>query len=186
MKRTRRLLPLAATLAVAAIGLSSCGGTEEDGAKPAAATAPVATKTAFTIHADTVLGTKNLADADKATKACVLQSRYARNSQVVWRARVLDGADGSQMDDSKLESVTVTLADGQTFPMKFAPHPKTDPTDAFWAVSWTVPAEYPTGTVNFTVSANVKGGATAVFEPFNVAPSLLIITDEVVPTIEAA
>lgn len=182
MKMTRRLLPLAATLAVAALALSSCGDDEKNGESAAG---PVAA--AFTIHADTVFGTKNMADEDKATYACVMQSRYPRNSQVVWRVRVLDGADGSQMDDSKLEEVTVTLADGQSFPMKFGDHPKKDPTDAFWAVSWLIPEDYPTGSVNYTVSAKVKGGGTAVvFEPFNVAPSLLTITEEVVPTIEAA
>ena len=179
----RRLLVAAAGLAL--IGLASCGGGDDDEESTAAAEAPAVAKTALTIHADTVMGPKNLADADKATKSCVLEGRYPRNSQVVWRARVLDGAEGAQLDDTAIDAITVKLADGQTFPMKFAPHPKNNPTDEFWAVSWTIPQDYPTGTVNYTITAADKEGRTTTYEPFDVAPSLLIITDEVLPTIAA-
>lgn len=172
-----------AVAGMAAAILAACGGSSGDDNTKAATGAPATAKAALSIQADMVAGTKNLPDADRATKSCVLQSRYARNSQVVWRARVIDGADGSQLDDSKLDSVTVKLGDGQSFPMKFGPHPKGTPTDAFWATSWTVPADYATGTVDFTITATTKDGTTTKFEPFKVASSLLTITNEVLPTL---
>ena len=46
------------------------------------------------------------------------------------------------------------MSDGQTFAMKFGPHPRNPPqTDAFWATSWTIPADYPTGTVSYKITA---------------------------------
>ncbi|HEX2849809.1 MAG TPA: hypothetical protein VHN98_04615 [Acidimicrobiales bacterium] len=170
------------------MALSACGGggDTKGSDRPAAAAATVApAKAALAISADMVAGTKNMADADKATRSCVLQSRFPRNSQIVWRARVTDAATNTQMDDKALGSLVVKLADGQTFPMKFAQHPKTNPTDAFWATSWTVPADYPSGSVNYTITATGKDGATATFEQFKVSSSLLTITDEVIPTIGA-
>lgn len=186
MRDTRALVRFAAVGAAVAI-LAACGGDSDNDktAAPTETTAPEAAAAALIIQADLVAGPKNMPAEAKATSACVLQSRYARNSQVVWRVRVMDGADGSQLDDSALDEVVVKLADGQTFPMKFGDHPKDNPTDAFWATSWTVPTDYATGTVSFTITATSKDGATAEFEPFNVAPSLLTITDEVLATIEA-
>lgn len=185
MRGTRAFVRFAAVGAAVAI-LAACGGDSDDDetAAPTETTAPEAAAAALIIQADLVAGPENMPAEAKATSSCVLQSRFARNSQVVWRARVMDGADGSQLDDSAV-AVIVELADGQTFPMKFADHPKDNPTDAFWATSWTVPTDYPTGTVSFTITATSKDGATAEFEPFNVVPSLLTITDEVLATIEA-
>lgn len=179
MRRMRRFV-LVAAAAMAAV-LAGCGGTAKESTKSANGNPAAAPKAVLTIQADTVAGPKNMPDTDRATKSCVLQNRYARNSQVVWRARVLDGADGTQLDDTKLESLIVKLGDGQTFPMKFGQHPKGTPTDAFWATSWSVPADYPTGTVSYTITATSKDGATATFEPFKVASSLLTITNEVLP-----
>lgn len=187
MKKARAFLLIAA-LGVMAVAVTSCGGgsATRDSATPAgAATASTPAKAALAISADLVVGPKNMTDAEKPTHSCVLQSRFPRNSQVVWRARVTDAASGTQMDDAKLESLIVKLGDGQTFPMKFGQHPKTNPTDAFWATSWTVPQDYPTGSVDYTITAIGKDGSTATFEQFKVASSLLTITDEVIPTIGA-
>jgi len=186
MKRTRDFVIVAAAAGLASL-LTACGGGSTNQVKGNSATTEqgAVVKTALMVQADTVFGTKNMVDADRATKSCVLANRYPRNSQVVWRARVADAATGTAFDDSKLDSVVVKLADGQSFPMKYGPHPKGNPTDAFWAVSWTIPVDYPTGTVNYTVTATTKDGLTASFEPFKVAPSLLTITNDVVPTIGA-
>jgi hypothetical protein len=67
--------------------------------------------------------------------------------------------------------------------MHFAPHPKDNPVDYFWSASFEIPADYPTGTLNYEIVATDKNGTTASFKPFPVAPSLVTVTDETVPVI---
>lgn len=111
---------------------------------------------------------------------CVLTSQFKRQEIVAWRIRVLD-ADGQALDDKGVQSLVVQLADGQTFPMKFGPHPRNPPqTDSFWATSWAIPADYPTGTVSYRIVATDLQGNVEEWSPFNVAPSqLMVIPGEV-------
>jgi hypothetical protein len=111
---------------------------------------------------DTVSGPLNIPEAEMGGAVCVQQSRFARNSEIVWRARVLDGA-GAQLGDGDLESVEVRLADGQTFDMRYGPHPRDNATDEFWTAAFDVPADYPTGTLNYEIVATATDGTTATF-----------------------
>ncbi len=113
----------------------------------------------------------------------MLKNQFPRNSEIVWRARVM-APDGSQLDDTQLESVVVELADGQTLEMRYGDHPRDNPTDQFWTTSFDIPADYPTGTIDYEIVATDADGRTGTYKPFNVAPSLLTITDEVLETIE--
>ena len=106
--------------------------------------------------------------------ACVLASQFKRRELVVWRIRVRD-ANGQNVDANTLNSLVVELPDGQSFPARFGPHPKGKDTDQFWSTSWTVPADYPTGTFAYKVVATGKDGTTRTWAPFNVAPSQLTI-----------
>ncbi len=139
--------------------------------------------TALAIVVDTVTGPLNIPEDQRAGAVCVLASQFPRNSAIVWRARVLDGA-GNELDDTQLESMQVVLADGQVFDMRFGPHPRDDPADFFWTTAFEIPVDYPTGTLGYDVIATATDGRTGEFRPFNVAPSLLTITDEVLETIE--
>ena len=79
------------------------------------------------------------------------------------------------MDDKALKSVVVTLNDGQTFNARYGGHPGTNPTDFFWSTAWAIPANYPTGSVPYQVTATSTDGRTGIFSEFNVAPSLLTV-----------
>jgi hypothetical protein len=133
------------------------------------------------IYADTVQGGRNLPEEQRADRACVLSSRYPRNSEIVWRARVIDPETGEDMDDTMLDTVEVTLSDGQTFEMHFGPHPPppNPPRDYYWTTSWLIPADYATGTFSYTITATDPDGRTGEFKPFDVPSSLPTITDEV-------
>ena len=106
--------------------------------------------------------------------ACVLASQFKRRELIVWRIRVRD-ANGQNVDAGALKSLVVELPDGQRFAARFGPHPRGQDTDTFWSASWTVPADYPTGTFAYKVVATDKGGASQTWAPFNVAPSQLTI-----------
>ena len=134
------------------------------------------------IAADTVQAVDNLPPELAPSRACVEASRFARNSVVLFRARVVDPSTGNQIDERNISKVEARLADGQSFPLEFGAHPAGAPNaDHFWSITWRVPKDYPSGTLGYTIVTTSKDGRTGEFKPFNVPPSLLTITDEVYP-----
>jgi hypothetical protein len=127
------------------------------------------------VNADVVIGSagvKNPADI------CVVSSRFQQGESVVFRIKVFDPATGKPMDDKALKTVVVTLKDGQTFNARYGGHPGgpgATPTDFFWSTAWAIPANYPTGSVPYQVTATSNDGRTGTFAEFNVAPSLLMV-----------
>lgn len=173
--------PWVALLTVAMLVLSACGESAEDTEETT--TTAVAVQEPLVIQADTVSGPLNIPE-EEGGAVCVQQSRFARNSEIVWRARVIDPVTGEELGDDTLSSVVVNLGDGQTLEMRYGPHPRENPTDSFWTTSFDIPADYPTGTLDYEIVATGPDGETASFRPFDVAPSLLTVTDEVLETIE--
>ncbi len=180
MNRVWRLVaPLGVgLLVILAAGCTATAGGNASTAQPAAGM--------MTIHADTVYGSKNVPPDKAKTQTCVLASRFPHNAEIVWRARVMDPSTGKGLDDKALTKVEVKLGDGQTLPMHYAAHPKDNPVDYFWSASFDIPADYPTGTLDYEIVATDQNGATASFKPFPVAPSLVTVTDESVPVINQA
>jgi hypothetical protein len=176
-KRMRRAAGLAVVVLLM-LSVTACGGDSDDASNTTAAQT-----TYLSVVADTVQGPLNLTDEQKAVQSCVDAGHFPRNSQIVWRVRVVDPLTGQGMDDT-LVSVQVKLGDGQVIDLKYGDHPKNTPTDSFWAGSFNIPADYPSGTLSYEVAATGTDGRTGVFKPFNVASSLLTITTDTLPTIE--
>lgn len=105
---------------------------------------------------------------------CVLRSQFMRKERVAFRIRVQD-ATGKQLDDKGLKGVVVELSDGQKFPAHFGGHPPEGPTDYLWSTSWTIPADYPTGTFNYKVVATALDGTMQSWEPVNNKRSWLTV-----------
>lgn len=169
-----------------AVGLfvTACGSSSN--AKSEATTAP-AVMQGLMISADIVQGSKNIPADQKAARSCVLSSRYPRNSEMVWRAKITDPATGDLMDATKIDKVQVQLANGQMVDMKYGAHPKTPPNEYYWTGSWEVPKDAPTGTMAYTIVVTAKDGRTGQFKPImSVAASLPTITDEVYADAPAA
>jgi hypothetical protein len=114
---------------------------------------------------------------------CVLQSRYKRGEGIAWRFRVML-PDGSVADDTVLKSLVVELGNGDTVPMDYGPHGN-PPTDYFWANSWIVPANFPTGTLGYKAIATLQDDSVVTWEPFTRPASVLAIV-EGVPAMAAA
>ena len=102
---------------------------------------------------------------------CVLTSQFKRKEKVVWRVRIHDPAKAKPLGKAALKSVVVELSDGQKFPMHHGNHPPKKSTDSFWAVSWDIPADYPTGSFSYKVVATDSDGKAHTWTPFNVRPS---------------
>ena len=102
---------------------------------------------------------------------CVLTNQFKRKEKVVWRVRVFDPAKGKQVGKAGLKSLVVQLPDGKEFKMHYGTHPPKKPSDSFWAVSWDIPADYPTGSFVYKVVATDSDGKVHTWKPFNVKPS---------------
>lgn len=151
-------------------------------ATPTPTPAPVAAVNLF-VMADTVIGPKNLTEEEKAAGgSCVQKNIFAKNEQIVWRVRVSDPATGAAMDDQALSSVVVVLPD-QQLDLSYRPHPRDNPLDYFWTVSFTPPATYPSGLLPYTIQATAADGRTGTFNQFAIAAAQLKVTDEVRPEI---
>jgi hypothetical protein len=113
---------------------------------------------------------------------CVLDNQFKHLEKVVWRFRVED-ENGKALDDKGLKSLVVELPDGQKMEANYGPHPGgTAPaTDHFWTAIWTIPADFPNGTLVYKATATDLQGKSQTWEPFKRVTSQL----QVVPgTIE--
>jgi hypothetical protein len=177
--RNLRRVALLVGVALSAGGIAAACSAQA-AASPTAA--PAANNAPLVIHADTVLGSTNLA---KGVAFCVQGNQYVRGESIVWRVRVVDPATGQQMTGDALSSVQVKLPD-KTIDLKFGDHPKTNPVDHFWAGSFAIPADYPTGQLPYTVVATAKDGRTGTFDQFKVATAMLQVIAGSLPTVPPA
>ena len=173
-----QVLPIVLLLGVGFL-VAACGGSGNAASSTKATQATSAVAQNVMISADIVQGSKNIPADQKADKSCVLSSRFPRNSEMVWRARIVDPTTGDLMDASVLDKVQIQLANGQTIDMKYGAHPKTPPNEYYWTGSWEVPKDAPTGTLGYTIVATAKDGRTGEYKPIALAASLPAITDVV-------
>jgi len=175
-----------AVFAVFAVALTgalavACGGganaSNESASKDQKPAAPAAAQVSANLFltVDTVRGSTGLSNEEKATKSCVQSNKFPVGGQVVWRIKVVDPRTGKEMSDQDLTSVVVKLSDGQSFAAKYGGHPSSAPVDYFWASSWKVPTDYPTGSVDYTVVATDKEGRTGEWHQLKVASAMLQI-----------
>jgi hypothetical protein len=110
---------------------------------------------------------------------CVLQNQYKRNDPVAWRIRILK-PDGTVADNAALRSVEVQLGNGQRLPARFGGHGM-PPTDYFWSLFWTIPGNFPTGSLGYKVNATMMDGSVVTWEPFTRdSTQLTVIAGDVV------
>ena len=170
LSRLWRLDILVALIAVVAMSAVACAGVQTSTPKVAQT---------LIVDANTVMGSEGVKNPQDI---CVGSSRFREGQTVVWQIKVYDPATGKTMDNKALDSVVVSLKDGQTFKAQYGPHPaappgqpQPPPTDFFWTTSWSIPMTYPTGSEPFTVTARSKDGRMGEFTEFNVAPALLTV-----------
>jgi hypothetical protein len=96
---------------------------------------------------------------------CVLVNQYKRGEAVAFRIRALL-PNGEVADNKVLKSLVVELGNGQRLPAGFKSHGN-PPTDYFWSLFWTIPADHPTGSIGYKVIATMNDGSTVEWKPFN-------------------
>jgi hypothetical protein len=172
-----------AVLALIAVACTTTTTLTQTTTTTAAAPPPstvTSTKTAqgLILQADAVMGAEGAPSPDEI---CIQSSQFQPGEDVVFRVKVYDPATGQPMDDKVLTSVVVSLPDGQEFNANYGDHGGATPTDSFWTTAWPIPADYPTGSVPFKVTAKSQDGRTGTFEQFNIGPSLLTVVSAQAP-----
>jgi len=168
---------------------ASCGSSTGEGsgaASPqiqvATTTAPAATAAApkaLILQGDTVRSPEGLTDDQKTYLSCVEQSRFPQSSRIVWRFKAIDPVSNKPLDDQAIQTFTITLPDGKTADFKYGGHGGTKPNylDYFWTAGFSVPAVYPTGAFNYSITATSKTGLVGKWasDQFKVAAAQLTI-----------
>jgi hypothetical protein len=114
---------------------------------------------------------------------CVLANQFRRKEAIAWRIRTLL-PNGDVADDKVLKSLVVELGNGQKIAARFGPHGN-PPTDYFWSFFWTIPDDFPTGSLGYKVHATMNNGERVTWEPFTrPATQLTVIAGE--PTMAPA
>ncbi|MEJ2292598.1 MAG: hypothetical protein P8Y13_11330 [Deinococcales bacterium] len=89
---------------------------------------------------------------------CTITDQYKRGDYVIFRIQVIDPSSGNQLTAKDVSGVDIVLPDGTSLKAKYGTHE--DSTQEFWVAKWRVPANYPTGQVDFKVE--VQGSSRAV------------------------
>jgi hypothetical protein len=95
---------------------------------------------------------------------CVLTSQFKRGENVVFRIRVRN-PQGKILDDKGVKRIVVQLADGRELPVRYGGHPPRTPTDFFFTAAWMIPADYPTGSLGYSITATDLDGNSVKWEP---------------------
>jgi len=96
---------------------------------------------------------------------CVLNNQFKHNENAVFRVRVRD-VTGKPLDDKEIKGVVIELSDGQKLTMRYGGHPPRGSIDYFWSVGWVIPADYPSGSLHYTVVATDLAGRTQTWQSF--------------------
>ncbi len=104
---------------------------------------------------------------------CILNNRYTRGEAVAFRQRVLkpDGTPATNMD---LKSVEVELGNGTKLPLHYGGHGM-PATDFFWSTFFTIPMDYPTGSLGYKVNATMNDGSVVTWQPFTRDTTMLMV-----------
>jgi len=113
--------------------------------------------------------------ADQAGPFCVLVNQYKRKEAVAFRIRVLLPS-GEVADNKVLKSVVVELGNGQKLPAHYGGHGQ-PPTDFFWSLFWSIPADFPTGSLGYKVVATMNDDSVVEWKPFNRPTTALMVVE---------
>jgi hypothetical protein len=110
---------------------------------------------------------------NQAGPFCVLVNQYKHGEAVAFRIRAMLPS-GEIADNKVLKSVVVELGNGQKLPAHYGPHGN-PATDYFWSLFWSIPGDYPTGSVGYKVVATMNDDSVVEWKPFNRPTTALMV-----------
>lgn len=154
-----------------AIGIISSGCSDQEADKPkedAPATEQQAQEEQdgpFVVYGD-IVNSHFVEDA-----ICVVNSRFEQGWRIVFRASVNDVESGELIEDA---NVKVVLGTGEEFDMELIPNGEEG--TLLYSYAWTIPDDFPTGTLDYEIVADVNG-EEYTYKPFDVSLSKMTIIE---------
>ncbi len=127
---------------------------------PPAATPPPAQKVPVVFYVDTVTSGAGESPFNvDATIGCARTSMFSRGMRIVWRLTAFDNT-GTELQPATIESLVLKVG-GKDATFRYGKHG-----DAgwFWTATYDVPMDTPLGTLDWSVAAKTKSGATATYK----------------------
>ncbi len=122
----------------------------------------------YYMQADAVRG----AEGTPQGAVCVPNSVFLPGESIVWRAKIFDSHTGEVLTGGQIKELGITMqvsvSNGQTVDLHYGSHPpdpKAPKHGMYWSGHWVVPADAPTGTLTYTLTAKDAQGNTTTFEP---------------------
>jgi len=115
---------------------------------------------------------------------CTLRNRFKHGENVGFRLYAIDGGTGKAEESSKVVVHITTGGKTYDLPAKYRGIPQKNESGmdqpirpGMWTTKWTVPADAPTGTVQYSATATDKYGRTAEWTPPGGQPSFVTIVE---------
>lgn len=85
----------------------------------------------------------------------MVDSRFEQGWHMVFRTSVIDVESDESVEDA---DVKVVLETGEKFEMELADHGTDDNEALLYTIAWTIPDDFPTGTLDYEISDIFQGG----------------------------
>jgi hypothetical protein len=108
--------------------------------------------------------------------SCIAKSRFTHEEAVGFRMTAVDPMTGEVVESAELVVHVTYGGKTEDVPMRWRGSGD-NPRPWMWTAKWVVPADAPTGTVEYTVTATDDQGRTGEFKPFEIESSKLAVVE---------
>jgi hypothetical protein len=157
--------------AAGALAVSGVGGVLHAGEHASAQS--TSGQQSLIVVGDMVRSGESVTPEDAPFLACTEQNRYPQGSQVVFRMKVIDPVTQQELDPSTVQSIAVQLPDGSNPEFNYHPLNFGMSSDKAFVAVWSIPDNYPTGSVDLQLTAMDNQGRMGTWAQFNVPESEL-------------
>ncbi len=127
------------------------------------------------IYADVVTSGPNEAPVN-ADKFCTRRDQFVRLQRIVWRASLFDAKTMKPLTAKDVKYAYIKIAGVPNTPLRFGKHGRDIKTAPwFWTVGWTIPHDYPLGTIDFEIVVKTKKNDFGFFKQMPPASPLTVV-----------
>lgn len=162
---TRRKLMAAGAASWATVGLAGCAS-NGGGNTTTEATTTKPKPQDYVVTEDMATGSDAIPATAGFVSACSPTRTFSPGMHAIWDIGIYDPDTGDIVDDTKIESVQVSMsssdvsaADGKTVEITWAGDDEENP-HQYWNGAWVIPEDVSAGTVNYTVEVSTTGADT--------------------------
>ncbi len=127
----------------------------------------------FSFYVETLATTTTGSSGWASTVSCTPDSVFKRGMKLVWRFEVFDMSTGKRITDKDGATLTINIPGADAVTPRFTQRGGGKISDApwMWSAGWEIPANYPLGSLDYTIALKTKDGRSFTWKtPAVVAP----------------